>query len=125
MAALWIAVALQLTLLSDSASGSLPVQPPLHARLGAGVCRARCALRSEGVLRLRGRGGKGDLEASPYTDKIRGLDDDWDSDWDGGLKQCQQPRDKWVEMPFPCEVTEGETKHDYCARIRPGGNCQT
>ena len=55
----------------------------------------------------------------PYADKIRGLDDDWDSEWDGGYSEHVQPREKWLQVQFPLDLLPGETKHDYCSRLRP------
>ena len=55
----------------------------------------------------------------PYADKIRGLDDDWDSEWDGGYSEHVQPREQWLKVRFPLDLLPGETKHDYCSRLRP------
>lgn len=63
-------------------------------------------------------GGSPHLPAG-RADKIRGLADDWDSDWDGGVGEHMQPRENWVTVPFPLELMPGETKHDFCARLRP------
>ena len=31
----------------------------------------------------------------------------------------QQPRENWIDIPFPLDLLEGETKHDFCKRLRP------
>jgi hypothetical protein len=95
---------LALPLLCGSASGWWSARAPEGQRQECGA-----ASPHHPVLR----------QAGVPADKIRGLADDWDSDWDGGFGQYLQPRENWVDVPFPLDLMPGETKHDFCARLRP------
>ena len=93
---------------TGSAAGLQPAQPPPHAPAGMQL--------DAGHDRAKSPGG---ASAVRFPDRIRGLDDDWDSEWDGGLREHVQPRENWLDLPYPLELKKGETKHDFCSRLRP------
>ena len=89
--ALWcLGLVLQLTLLGGpvGAIREALIQPPALRDCLQHV--SACGQRQATILSLRGGGEEEmavEVAASQYPDKIRGLDDDWDSDWDGGYSK--------------------------------------
>jgi len=155
LAAALLGLVLYFPLPGGSACSFVAVQPPAAQPPGRPLFLKSLQPR---LVHARLRGGQGDNTTWPwkrednppllYTDKIRGLDDDWceinfklfrsfllmflfpeglcwccsrDSDWDGGLKEHLQPRENWVEIPFPLEVME-VCKLSYCCHIAIDGS---